>query len=289
MERKKSVKLYETEIATLLSLPEEQRGRILTALLANCVGAALPELDPMETAVYTLINAQVERADELSRKRAQAVNTRWEGDSKQLTEGKGTQAEDTDSYKSKQTDTNTYTNTSTNTITNTDTITLTPTGGPGEETPLAEKGESPLPEPGNTAQGGRRRKKLSASQQKQFALFWEAYPKKQGQGAAEDVWKKLRPSTELTRRILDALEQAKKCPQWQREGGRYIPYPANWLERRQWTDDLRTSGRGGMDGLGTPSYDLAEVERLIFDSAVKSATGREEGHESLKKGKNPES
>lgn len=286
MERKKSIKLYETEIATLLSLPEEQRGRILTALLANCVGAALPELDPMETAVYTLINAQVERADELSRKRAQAVNTRWEG-------GKNPENGDTDSYKPEQTDTNTYTNTSTNTITNTDTTTvtntLTPTGGPGEEPPLAEKGESPLPEPGNTAQGGRQRKKLSASQQKQFALFWEAYPKKQGQGAAEDVWKKLRPSTELTRRILDALEQAKRCPQWQREGGRYIPYPANWLERRQWTDDLRTSGRGGMDGLGTPSYDLAEVERLIFDSAVRNTTGREEGHESLRKGKNPES
>lgn len=153
---------------------------------------------------------------------------------------------------------------------------------------MAEKGESPLPEPGNTAQGKRQRKKLSASQQKQFALFWEAYPKKQGKGAAEDAWRALNPSAELTRRILDALEQTKRCPQWQREGGRYIPYPANWLERRQWTDELRTSGRGGMDGLGTPSYNLEEIERLIVDSAVRSATGREEGHRSLKNGQNTE-
>lgn len=278
MERKKSVKLYETEIATLLSLPEEQRGRILTALLANCIGAELPELDPMETAVYTLINAQVERADELSRKRAQAVSTRWE-------DGKKTETEDTDLYKPAQTDTNTYTNTSTNTITSTDTNTLTLTGGPGEvEMPadLSDSGKSTLPETGEKAQGKGQRRKLSASQQRQFALFWEAYPKKQGKCAAEDAWRALNPSDQLTRKMLDSLEQARRSAQWQNEGGRYIPHPANWLERRQWEDVFPP------DRSSTPSYDLEEVERLIVDSAVRSAMQREEKHKSLTNGQNTE-
>ena len=262
MERKKSVKLYETEIATLLSLPEEQRGRILTALLANCVGAALPELDPMETAVYTLINAQVERADELSRKRAQAVNTRWEG-------GKNPETGDTDSYKPEQTDTNTYTNTSTNTITNTDTITLTPTGGPGEEPPMDFPVSDEFPLPGKPRK--RQRNRLSSIQQRRFALFWEAYPKKQGKGEAEGIWRDLNPSEELTQTMLTSLEQAQRSDQWQNEGGRFIPYPSNWLGRRQW-EDVYPSGQTGP----TPSYDLAEVERLIADSAVRSAMQREE-------------
>ena len=153
----------------------------------------------------------------------------------------------------------------------------------------SEKDTPPVsPAGGNGASGSKQSEQRKKIIWERFALFWEAYPRKQGQGAAEDVWKKLRPSAELTRRILDALEQAKRCPQWQREGGRYIPYPANWLERRQWTDELRTCGRGGMDGLGTPSYDLEEIERLIVDSAVRSATGRGEGHRSLKNGQNTE-
>ena len=60
---KKSIKLYETEIMTLLSLPDEQRNHIITALLSNIVGTERPELDAMETAVYTLINARTERAN----------------------------------------------------------------------------------------------------------------------------------------------------------------------------------------------------------------------------------
>ena len=93
--------------------------------------------------------------------------------------------------------------------------------------------------------------------QERFHAFWQSYPKKQGKGAAEAAWKKLKPSEELTQRMLESLEQAKKCAQWQKDD----EYPAgDW---KSW------------DGLGKPSYDLEEVNRLILDSAIQGARMRE--------------
>lgn len=73
--------------------------------------------------------------------------------------------------------------------------------------------------------------------QERFEAFWQAYPKKQGKGAAETAWKKLKPSAELTEKMLESLEQAKNCAQWQREGGQYIPNPSTWLNQKWWEDD----------------------------------------------------
>lgn len=108
-----------------------------------------------------------------------------------------------------------------------------------------------------------------------FNAFWQAYPKKQGKGAAEAAWKKLKPSEELTQRMLESLEQAKKCAQWQKEGGQYIPNPATWLNRAQWDDEYPVGDWKSWDGLGNPSYDLEEVNRLILDSAIQGARMRE--------------
>lgn len=73
-----AVTLYETEIGVLLSLPEEQRGRILTAILCDTTGKELPEMDASDTAIFTLVNAQVKRAAELSSKRKQSAKSRWQ-------------------------------------------------------------------------------------------------------------------------------------------------------------------------------------------------------------------
>jgi uncharacterized protein YdaU (DUF1376 family) len=70
-----------------------------------------------------------------------------------------------------------------------------------------------------------------------FALFWDAYPKKRSKGQALKAWKQLRPSKELVDRILAAIEKAKVSPDWTRDGGAYIPYPATWLHAMGWEDD----------------------------------------------------
>ena len=71
-----------------------------------------------------------------------------------------------------------------------------------------------------------------------FALFWKAYPKKVGKGAAEKAWKKIKPSAELFDTIMAAIDAAKASEQWQRENGRYIPNPATWLNQSRWEDEL---------------------------------------------------
>ena len=70
-----------------------------------------------------------------------------------------------------------------------------------------------------------------------FERFWLAYPKKKSKGDAEKAWAKLKPDESLHDRILDALERAKTSAEWCREGGRYIPYPASWLNSKGWEDE----------------------------------------------------
>lgn len=66
-----SIKLYENEMRQLATLPVEQSGKILYALLCNELAYELPELDIAETVIFNLIKGQTERARELSEKRSQ--------------------------------------------------------------------------------------------------------------------------------------------------------------------------------------------------------------------------
>lgn len=70
-----------------------------------------------------------------------------------------------------------------------------------------------------------------------FPQFWDAYPKKTAKQNAARAWKKLGVTAELFGTIMAALDQAKRSGQWQRENGRYIPYPATWLNGRRWEDE----------------------------------------------------
>ena len=70
-----------------------------------------------------------------------------------------------------------------------------------------------------------------------FAQFWKAYPRKKSKGLAEKVWAKLRPDAALLAQILAAVDRARASPDWQRDGGKYIPYPANWLDAKGWEDE----------------------------------------------------
>ena len=70
-----------------------------------------------------------------------------------------------------------------------------------------------------------------------FARFWSVYPKKIGKGAAAKVFARLKPSDDLLGVMLDALEVVARSEQWKRDGGRYIPNPATWLNQRRWEDE----------------------------------------------------
>lgn len=71
-----------------------------------------------------------------------------------------------------------------------------------------------------------------------FDAFWSKYPKKTKKPDARRAWEKLNPGLDILPEILEGLERWKESGQWQREGGRFIPYPATWLNGRQWEDEV---------------------------------------------------
>jgi len=74
-----------------------------------------------------------------------------------------------------------------------------------------------------------------------FAVFWAAYPRKEGKGRAEKAWSKIapRPDDVLLGLMLKKLEQAKQTRQWTKDGGEFIPLPASWLNDKGWEAEYR--------------------------------------------------
>lgn len=71
-----------------------------------------------------------------------------------------------------------------------------------------------------------------------FDEFWAAYPKKKSKGAARKAWDKLKPSPEMRAKILRSIERAKQSSDWLEADGKYIPYPATWLNAEGWEDGV---------------------------------------------------
>lgn len=70
-----------------------------------------------------------------------------------------------------------------------------------------------------------------------FDDFWTTYPRKVSKGDAEKAFAKLNPDEHLLGMILAAVQRAMTREQWQKDGGRFIPHPATWLNRRGWEDE----------------------------------------------------
>lgn len=71
-----------------------------------------------------------------------------------------------------------------------------------------------------------------------FDAFWCAYPRKVSKPQAQKAWSSLRPDDGLQATILRAVAASRDSPQWQRDGGQFIPHPATWLNQRRWEDEV---------------------------------------------------
>ena len=89
--------------------------------------------------------------------------------------------------------------------------------------PPAGDGESDSPSP-------------EAGESTGFLEFWDAYPKQENRRTALLEWRKLHPSAALRQKIMQALAEQCRKPQWRQDGGRDIPQAANWLSKRLWED-----------------------------------------------------
>ena len=76
--------------------------------------------------------------------------------------------------------------------------------------------------------------KLNKPTTANFNEFWSAYPRKIAKADAERAWDKIRPDIQT---VLTALEWQCKTEDWTKEGVKYIPFPATYLNSRRYEDE----------------------------------------------------
>ncbi len=70
-----------------------------------------------------------------------------------------------------------------------------------------------------------------------FASFWSAYPKKKAKDDAKKAFDKRKPDKALLDLMLSAIAAQSKSDDWLKDGGKFIPYPATWLDDGRWQDE----------------------------------------------------
>ena len=71
-----------------------------------------------------------------------------------------------------------------------------------------------------------------------FADWWSVYPNKKAKPAALRAWRALKPNAELVGILIAAVTASLKSEQWMKDAGRFIPYPATWLNQKRWEDGV---------------------------------------------------
>jgi hypothetical protein len=88
-----------------------------------------------------------------------------------------------------------------------------------------------------------------------FEQFWKLYPKKKGRKDAAKAWAKLKPNDELHQTLITALGSHCISEDWTKDGGRYIPNAATWLNGERWHDVLKPAGTSSSSAFhGLPNH-----------------------------------
>jgi hypothetical protein len=81
---------------------------------------------------------------------------------------------------------------------------------------------------------------------RRFDEFWALYPHKKAKQDAIKAWGKIKPDETLFSRIMDAVREQLQSEDWRKENGRFIPYPATWLNSGRW-EDVVTPPKGAQE------------------------------------------
>jgi hypothetical protein len=106
-----------------------------------------------------------------------------------------------------------------------------------------------------------------------FQKFWTEYPRKVAKGDAENAWAKINPSEHLTGEILSAVQRAKTSTDWLKDSGQYIPYPATWLNRKGWEDQLATEPNSGQPLISKSSAGILDWGKRRQEEAEREENG----------------
>ncbi len=71
----------------------------------------------------------------------------------------------------------------------------------------------------------------------EFLQFWEEYPRKKGKMDAFRAFKAAKGKPPIDQLVAEVRLQT-GCIEWNKDGGQFIPYPATWLRRGGWDDEV---------------------------------------------------
>jgi hypothetical protein len=111
----------------------------------------------------------------------------------------------------------------------------------------------------------------------EFLKFWDIYPKKVGKNGAYKSWVAMRKNfirsgvMDYVEMILSAVRSQSDSEQWKREGGRFIPSPAKWLNEGRWEDELPAVSKTGGEGVGDSTFDTNDFFETALRASMESA------------------
>lgn len=227
-ERKKAFLLYCDYKQHLELLSAEECGLLFIALLDYADTRKPPKLHGAAAMAFSFIKAQMDRDNEKYEERCNInrENGSKGGRPRKGAEEKPKETEKTERFfeKAKKADTDNDTEIDTDKGTDID----TDTGIEIEKHSLSHD-----------------KKQSTAFQERYFAIFWDAYPNKKAKTNALKAWNKIKPNGDLFDKIMRAVDIQKRSEDWQRENGRFIPYPATWLNGGYWDNEVKEVNTNG--------------------------------------------
>lgn len=108
------------------------------------------------------------------------------------------------------------------------------------------------------------KEKYSIARKNNFDQFWNIYPKKKSKGQARKTWDSLLKQKKLPELsiLLNAIAAQKAGHDWQKDGGKYIPYPSTWLNSEGWEDEI-ISHNSNQDQIRPKSVrDVKDIDQI---------------------------
>jgi len=105
-----------------------------------------------------------------------------------------------------------------------------------------------------------------------FSEFWAAYPRRDAKEKAIKAWVSLAPDSDLRARIIADVARRAADPEWKKEDGKYILFPATYLNGRRWEDEGVKLGTAGTNG--KPHCEEPETIRFARHRAQERAGAR---------------
>ena len=205
------IKLFVDYLDAIEPLSDAERGRLFTALLEYARTGEVPRLTGNERFLFPMMRAQIDRdlaAMSASRDYLHSVRSEAgrKGGMKKAANARQTAANES---KSRQTAADAAKDKDNR-----------------QQTIDEDKNIPPAPLRG---EGG--------GVEAAFQKFWSVYPKKRNRADALKAFRSVIKSGVSLDALLSAVEAQRKTPQWTKDGGQYIPYPATWLNRGAWEDE----------------------------------------------------